>query len=211
MTATHRTIAAIGQYAAITALAMFALLHILSPEFDISWRMISEYAYGPYGIVLAVMFFAWGFAEWCAVYAASPLLSGWKGRTAQVLLFVSGLGAVMGGLFDIRHPLHGLAFGIGVPFVPVAALLMYRRLTQNGPNTLLRVVTHGTWISILLMAGTMMMFINDLKAAGAFHPENPQMMTELPAGVHAVVGYANRTLVVVFQLWIVLVNRRMAK
>lgn len=211
MTTTHRTVASIGQYAAIAAIALLFLPHFLSPEFNISWRMISEYAYGPYGIVLSLMFFAWGLAEWCAVYAVSPMMSGWKGRTAQVLLFISGLGATMGGLFDVRHPLHGLAFGIGVPFIPVAALLMYRRLTQNGPNTLLRIVTHGTWVLFLVMGGTMMMFIGDLKAAGAFHPENPQMMTQLPAGVHAVVGYANRALVVVFQLWIVLVNRSVAQ
>jgi len=45
--------------AATAALLLLASLHVLSPEFDPSWRMVSEYANGHYGWVLSLMFAAW--------------------------------------------------------------------------------------------------------------------------------------------------------
>jgi hypothetical protein len=45
---------------AVLALLFLASLHILSPEFAPSWRMVSEYAYGHFGWVLSLMFLAWG-------------------------------------------------------------------------------------------------------------------------------------------------------
>jgi hypothetical protein len=41
-----------------------AALHILTQEFDPSWRMISEYALGHYGWLLSLTFLAWGFSTW---------------------------------------------------------------------------------------------------------------------------------------------------
>ncbi len=48
----------IGAVAA--TLLLLASLHILSPAFDPSFRMVSEYALGQYGWVLSLMFLAWG-------------------------------------------------------------------------------------------------------------------------------------------------------
>lgn len=44
----------------VGTLALLTSLHVLSPEFDPSWRMVSEYAYGRHGAVLSLMFLAWG-------------------------------------------------------------------------------------------------------------------------------------------------------
>jgi hypothetical protein len=38
---------------------LLAALHVLSPEFSPSWRVISEYAFGHYAWVLSLMFCAW--------------------------------------------------------------------------------------------------------------------------------------------------------
>ncbi len=46
-------------------LLFLASLHILSPEFDPSWRMVSEYANGDYGSVLSAMFMAWHWPTRC--------------------------------------------------------------------------------------------------------------------------------------------------
>ncbi len=46
--------------AAAGALILLALLHVVSPEFDPSWRMISEYANGRNGSILSLMFACWG-------------------------------------------------------------------------------------------------------------------------------------------------------
>src|ERR1039457_5429987 len=42
---------------------LLAALHVLSPEFSPSWRVISEYALGRYGWVLSLMFLSWASAR----------------------------------------------------------------------------------------------------------------------------------------------------
>src|SRR5579864_2014985 len=42
------------------AIVFLAALHVLSPEFSPSWRMISEYAFGHYAWLLSLMFLSWG-------------------------------------------------------------------------------------------------------------------------------------------------------
>jgi hypothetical protein len=42
---------------------LLAALHVLSPEFDPSWRMVSEYALGHYGWVLSLMFLSWAISS----------------------------------------------------------------------------------------------------------------------------------------------------
>lgn len=206
----QQNIARIGQIAALGSAAMLLALHIVSPEMDPTWRMISEYAYGNYGILLTLLFLLWAAAEWCAVAALYPLVSGVWTRIALVLLFISGIGALMGGLFDVRHPLHGMAFGLGVPFVPAAALILSFHLTRRTPALGRGLVwsAHTTWLTFVVMAVAMGMFISGLQAAGAFHPEaGPQMLPALPAGVPAVNGIPNRLLVLAYLGWVYLANR----
>jgi hypothetical protein len=61
---TPSTISVLAAWAAIAAsgaaVALLLSLHVLSPEFSPAWRMISEYANGQYGWVLAAMFIAYG-------------------------------------------------------------------------------------------------------------------------------------------------------
>ena len=209
-----RRIAKTGQIAAISSVAMLLALHIFSPEFDPTWRMISEYAYGNYAILLTLFFFLWGTAEWCAVVALSPAVTGGWTKFALVLLFISGGGAFMGGLFDVRHPLHGAAFGIGVPFIPISALILSYHLVRRNPSLDRSIVwsAHTTWLSLIAMMVSMAMFITGLKAAGAFHPEAPpQMMQTLPEGVPAVTGIPNRLLVLAYIGWTYLANRTAEK
>ena len=46
--------------AAVATPLLLVCLRLLSPEFDPSYRMISEYALGSHGWVLSVTFLAWG-------------------------------------------------------------------------------------------------------------------------------------------------------
>ncbi len=72
---THDTpkIEVIGALLAIVAAAatllLLASLHVLSPEFDPSFRMVSEYALGRDAWVLSLMFLAWGISSWALVVA----------------------------------------------------------------------------------------------------------------------------------------------
>ena len=184
------------------------LLHALSPELDPSWHMISEYALGRAGPVLTLLFLCWAASCWCAVLSLGPLLKGAWARVAQALLGISGAGALMGALFDIRHELHGAAFALGVPTLPVAALIIGVKLSRRAPEARGRLLAaaSATWIGVALQAVTMALFISGLVRAGAFHPETRQLLTSLPPGVPAVVGYANRFLVIAYMTWLLVLG-----
>ncbi len=197
-----------AQVTAAAALAALVVLHLVSPELDPSWHMISEYAYGKAGLVLTLLFLCWAASCGCALASLVPLLKAGWAKVALVLLGISGVGALMGALFDVRHDLHGTAFALGVPTLPIAALIVSTRLSRSAPaaRTSLLVSAHATWISLVLQAGTMALFVSALVRAGAFHPETRQMLTSLPEGVPAIVGYANRLLVVAYLAWLFVVG-----
>lgn len=53
----------------LMAILLLAALHLLSPEFSPSWRVISEYEFGQYAWVLSLMFLCSGFAPWTLAVA----------------------------------------------------------------------------------------------------------------------------------------------
>jgi hypothetical protein len=109
---------------ALTAatVSLLVSLHFLSPEFDPSWRVISEYAFGHYGWVLSLMFLAWGVSTWALAGAIRSQVKSKAGKAGLALLLVAGLGEAMASVFDVRHPVgHGIAGLLGVVAVPIAA------------------------------------------------------------------------------------------
>jgi hypothetical protein len=86
------TIAADYSLGAIAlSILLVLLLHFLEPEFDPSWRMLSEYSLGRYGVLMRVVFLAWG----TGVIAAAVALSGsaWPESLGFVLVAIGPLGA----------------------------------------------------------------------------------------------------------------------
>ena len=118
------------------------------------------------------------------------------------MLFVTGIGAIMGGLFDIQHKLHGLAFGIGIPFLPIGSLLIsYHLIKKSGwqnHSTSLLISSHSIWVSLLFMAFSMFLLFSTLKATGIeYRPDSPPL-SELPKEVIGINGWANRLLVLCY-------------
>jgi Protein of unknown function (DUF998) len=99
---------------ALASALCLAALHVVSPELDPSWQLVSEYAYGSYGLLLRAFFFGWGLGSVALALAVVPLRTRWWHGIGALLVLVSGLGALGGGLFDIRHPLHGASFARSV-------------------------------------------------------------------------------------------------
>jgi hypothetical protein len=181
--------------AALAVVLLLAGLHVLSPEFDPSWRVVSEYANGKYGWVLSLMFASWALSSWSLVIALWPQVHGIGGKIGLILLIVAGAGQAMGGLFDINHPLHGLAGMLGVPTFPVAALLISVRLgrTQgwSAAKCLLLGTANLTWVSLVLMIVAFIMM-----TSGRTHAD-----AESTSHAIAWIGWANRFLVVAYCLW----------
>ena len=194
-------------FGCISILSLIAL-HFTSTEFKANFRMVSEYDLGKHKWLLTIFFFCWGLSSISAgLMLWNVVTSGWA-KFGVVLLFVTGIGAIMGGLFDVQHKLHGLSFGIGVPFLPIGALLvtyhLIKKVEWQNHSTSLLVASHSTWICLLLMAVSMFLLFSSLKSSGiAYGPDAPPL-AELPKGVIGINGWANRLLVLCYILYPVL-------
>lgn len=187
---------------ALSLLCLLAL-HFTSPEFKPSWRMVSEYALGKYKWLLTLFFFMWGASSILLAIALLEIISGFYAHIGIVLLVLSGIGAICGGLFDVKHKKHGMAFALGIPTLPVAALILTYHLLNNNiiTQTDTLILAHSTWISIFLMAFTMMLMFSGFKKAGVNWDKDSPVPAEVPKDVIALGGYANRLLVLCFISW----------
>ncbi len=73
------------------AVALIVLLHFLEPEFDPSWRMLSEYSLGRYGVLMRVAFVAMGTAVIAVAVALWEAAGPWS--LGLVLVAIGPLGA----------------------------------------------------------------------------------------------------------------------
>lgn len=212
MASTHPTIAfrpaALATGAAAATIVLLAGLHALSPEFDPSWRVVSEYANGRYGWVLSLMFAAWALSSWALAAELWPEVQSASGKIGLCVLAASGIGEGMAAVFDINHPLHDVAGMIGVPTMPVAALLVTVSLCQKHPWSAARKRLLWTasliWISLVLFVATMTVLVVTVHHSGAHMGRN---LTQLPAGVIGLDGWANRLYIVTSCVWIIEVAR----
>jgi hypothetical membrane protein len=124
------TAGAVAILATGVAFLCLAILHVVSPEFQPSWRMVSEYANGRHGWLLSMMFGGWGLGSLALAVALGPSQSSPLGRVGVAFLVLAGIGEMMAAVFDINHRLHGLAAMIGIPSLPVAAMLITMALRR---------------------------------------------------------------------------------
>jgi uncharacterized protein DUF998 len=192
--------------AAVVTLALLASLRVLSPEFDPSYRLMSEYALGRYGWVLSLTFLAWGVSSWALALTIQPQVRGRGGRIGLVFLVVAGLGQALASVFDLRQDvMHDLAGALGILGLPVAAMLVTRSLGRNPGWARVRrpllVLANLTWISVILFAAAFVLLTATfIQVDGSLPAQAPQA---LPHGVIGLVGWANRLLVVVDCAWVV--------
>ncbi len=193
--------------AGVVSLLSLLALHFTSPEFKPGWRMVSEYAMGKYKWILTFFFFMWGASSLFLAISLIEIVTGFWAYFAIILLAISGIGAIFGGLFDVKHKLHGLAFALGVPPLPVAALILTYHLLNTSiitqKNAL--IIAHSTWISVIIMGLSMMLMFTGFKKAGVTWDKDSPPPTEVPKGVIALGGYANRLLVFCFIFWVIFI------
>ncbi len=195
-TASYREISApparLAIAAAAATLVLLASLHVLSPEFDPSWRVVSEYANGRYGWVLALMFFSWGISSWALAFGIWWQVRTTAGKLGLAFLFVAGVGEAMASIFDINHDvMHNVAGILGVLGLPIAAILISTTLGRTQPWSTAKKTLLWTaqlpWISVVLMAVAFAVFVGT------------------HTGRTALVGWANRLLIVAYCVWVMTV------
>jgi hypothetical membrane protein len=193
---------------AAIVLLLLVTLRVLSPEFDPSWRVVSEYANGHYGWVLSLMFACWALSTWALAYAIRSQITTIAGKIGWWFLVVAGLGEALAVIFDVNQPMHAVAGLLGVVGLPIAALTISITLVRNPAwshtGKLLLATANLTWIVLLLMVASLpLMFFTYVHAGGHVPADGGTLPlgTILPPGVIALVGYFNRLLVVVYCAW----------
>jgi hypothetical protein len=192
--------AAIGS--AILALAALTAVHLLKRDLDPSRTMISRYALGSYGWVMAVCFAGWSVATALLFVALIPLPLPVPERVGQSFLPIASLGLALAALFPMdpagtpRHKMsragkmHGIAFLVGVPALVLAVaglqISLHRGASQTGLP--LQVLGVAIWMSLIAMIAL-------AKKVGADHGPNPK--------VPRLFGWSNRMLMVSYTLWLI--------
>jgi hypothetical protein len=194
--------------AAVVTPLLLVCLRVLSPEFDPSYRMISEYALGGYRWGLSTTFLASGISSCSLALAIRSRVRTRAGRVGVAFLVVAGLGQAMASVFDIRNDaMHSLAGALGILGMPVAAVLVTVSLVRNPDWTPVRrrllVLAHLVWISRILLVGTLGLLVWSFMATYNSLPS--QAPPTLPHGVIGLVGWADRLLVVVDCGWVAVV------
>jgi hypothetical membrane protein len=190
---------------AVLTPVLLASLRVLSPEFDPSYRLMSEYALGRYGSVLFLAFVAWGISTCALALAIRSQIVTRGGRVGIAFLFVAGLGEILGGVFDIRHDfMHNVAGAMGILGLPIAAMLVsvsLGRVPEWRPfERQLLVLANLTWISLVLFVATfVLLVVTVIHVLGGLPAQAPPA---LPHGVIALVGWANRFMVLVYCGWV---------
>jgi Protein of unknown function (DUF998) len=192
--------------AAAVTLLLLASLHVLSPEFDPAWRMVSEYALGHYGLMLSLLFLAWGISSWALAVALWPQVPTRAGKVAVWLLVVAGLGEALASVFDITHDVgHAIAGLLGMGGFPIAAVLLSvslsRAPTWHSVKRPLVWMAHLSWINIVLLVATLaVMTVQVALASGGQLPQHAP--THLPAGALGLDGWADRLFVLSACMWV---------
>ena len=199
--------AAIGS--AALALMVLAVVHVLKRDLDPSRTMISRYALGPYGWLMALCFASWAAASALLFVALATHASSSLDRVGQSLLLAASVGLAMAARFPMdpvgtprremsfSGKMHGIAFLVGVPALVLAASILSLSLARHGSHAAmpLLLLTATIWLSLIPMIAIGAM-------VGPDHGPNPQ--------VPRLFGWVNRLLMVGYSLWLIVVAWPMA-
>jgi hypothetical protein len=166
--------------------------------------MISRYALGPYGWLMALCFAAWAAATALVFVALAPRTSSGLDRVGQTLLLAASVGLAMAARFPMdpvgtprsdmsfSGKIHGIAFLVGVPALVLAVSTLSLSLARYGSHAAmpLAFLSAAIWLSLIGMIAIGAM-------VGPDHGPNPQ--------VPWLFGWVNRLLMVAYSLWLIVV------
>lgn len=198
----------------ILAIVLLTSLHILSPEFAPSWRVISEYALGHYAWVLSLMFLCMGGGSIALAVALWRKVPTRAGKTGLWVLLLSGCGGAMASYFDIRHGTgHMIAGLLGVVGFPIAAMLISVSLGRvdawRGDRRRMLWLANLSWVCVLLLVATLALMTMQMMHVYGHLPDHAPKA--LPPGVWGLDGWADRLIVLCNCVWVLVVGWRAAR
>ncbi len=191
---------------AILFIVILILLHFLEPEFDPSWRMISEYEIGRFGWLMRIAFFCWGASVisliiliWAPLGAQGGMIGrGWF-LLIGVALFGAGIfktNAITDSTPGLTNTLHALCGAIVILTFPIAATLVVSSLLRSHSwlpgQGLLIFATVFAWVGLIAYFSSIIVSRILDPSAGRVGPKVYQ-------------GWPNRFLAVTYILWLIIV------
>jgi len=162
--------------------AMFLLLlfslHFLQPEFDPTWRFISEYALGNYGWIMHLAYGLLAISQISVAITLFPVIRSVMGYIGLVILGISAVGVIIAAIF-VTDPISvspedatfsGSMHSIGamLDYTPVTALLISLSLCRlDDWRPMKRVLLTSSIIAIVAM----LVFVLQIPQDGQFGPE----------------------------------------
>ena len=192
---------------ATAALALIALaaLHVLKPDIHPARTMISQYALGEYGWVMALFFGALAASTGFLFFALIPHVSSVLGWIGLALLLAAAVGLAMAARFPmdpVSTPpaqmsfagrMHGVAFMIGVPCQLFAVLLLSLVLGKQTSQASLPLLglTAVIWLSLAVVIAVMLI----VGPGKAPNPDGPERF----------LGWPNRLFMAAYGVWLMVV------
>jgi hypothetical protein len=192
----HRYAACLAIAGSAAFLALLTIVSFLEPQISTAWDLVSDYELGSYGWMMRLAFFCFAIYGIAMFVALRPYVQTRKGRYGLLLLLIAGvIGGVGAGIFTTDptyaqtsttigdlHTLCGLTYILGFP---IAATFISRDLAANS-----KWFAHRRWVNLV----TILVWIG----VAAFFLSSPPL-------VQGLVGYPNRYMVVIYQVWILVV------
>ncbi len=199
----------LSQNAAYLAFAWAAIflilllsLHVFEPQFNPSWRMISEYELGQFGWMMQLGFFCLGLSCAAMLVALWRYVGTRSGRVGLALLAAVGIIGAGAGIFITdpitapatfngnMHTVCGLIFIFGTPIaVTLTGLSLARDPAWASMKRWLPWLTVLVWIGFLAFIGSLIIFV---PANGGFGP-------------NVLIGWPNRFMAITYAVWLVVI------
>ena len=205
--AISQTAARLSFAAAATFLILLAALHLIKPELDPSWRVISEYEIGRYGWIMMLAFLSLAVSCVSLFVAIRSQIQTIGGKIGLAFLLVAATGLIIAAIFTTdpitashnelttHGNLHGLGAALGTGF-PIAAALIGWSLARNRAWTSARrslLWSAGlAWIGFLVFTLSMVVMFPD---DGTFGPD-------------VLIGWPNRFMMLAYSAWLMVVAWR---
>jgi hypothetical protein len=199
----------IAMMTAAAFLAILFLMHFLEPEFDPSWRMISEYELGNFGWLMQLAFFSWGGSVLAVMIALWPTLRTVGGKIGRIWLLLIAIAMIGAGIFktnaitdnavDTANSLHTVCGAFVIMTFPIAVSLVAGSLARNPAWANFR--RELTWGTLLVWLAPLAFFASII-ISNAVNPSAGRV------GPHVLQGWPNRAMVVIYALWLIVIAQR---
>jgi hypothetical protein len=208
VTAISESAARVAAAAAATFVVLLVALHLINPDLDPSWRVVSEYAIGDYGWMMTLAFLVLALSCVALFVAIRAQARSVGGRVGLGILLIAASGLIIAAAFPTDPitaskdalttdgRLHALGTALGVTF-PVAAALISRSLARRSgarPSARRSLLWAAglTWIGFLAFALSVAIML----------PQNDGRF-----GSSVLIGWPNRFMMLTFSVWLLIVAR----